>query len=100
MPASAFKSLEDKAAVGAPKPKRIRKRVVDLHWARVIRNIVEIALRIRNLMIDGGRRDLIPQRQHGDTRLQTARTTQQMSGHGFRRTHRQLIGMLAKCALE
>src|ERR1700753_4002676 len=64
-------ALENQRGVGAAKTERVRKRVFDVRFSRDIRNIIEIALRIRRFEIDRRRRNLIAQRQHTDTRFQS-----------------------------
>src|ERR1700694_2306811 len=95
---SACESLKDQAAVGAPKAERIRQRILDLHLPGMIGHIVEVALRVRELVINGRRCDLVAQSQHGDASLQASRATQQVAGHRFRGTYGQLVGMLAEGA--
>src|SRR5258707_15323371 len=80
-------ALENQRGVGAAKSKRIRKRVVHLLFARVIRLIVQIASRVRIKLIDGGGQNLVTQRQHADARLEAACATEQMPRHRFGRTH-------------
>ena len=65
-----------------------------------MRHIVQVALGVGNVQIDGGRRDLIAQGQHRDSGLQAARAAQQMAGHGFGGADGELISVLAKDALE
>ena len=49
-----------------------------------------VGFRILIKQIDGGRQNLIAQRQHGDSRFQAAGAAQQMSGHRFRRAYGNL----------
>src|SRR5919108_6586915 len=53
---------ENERGVGASKSKRIRKRVFDRGLARVIRHVIQIALRIWILKINRGRERLVAQR--------------------------------------
>src|SRR5260370_985566 len=64
-------TLEDQRGVGAAKAKRIRKRVFDRRFARLIWDIVQVALRIGILQIDGRRQNLVTQGEHADARFQT-----------------------------
>jgi predicted enzyme related to lactoylglutathione lyase len=52
-------ALEHQAAVGAPKPKRIRDRIFHADLARGMRHVIQVAFRIGMIEIDGGRHDLI-----------------------------------------
>src|SRR6266566_4443508 len=72
-------TLENQRGVGAAKAKRIRQRELDRRFARVIRHIIQIALGIGSFQIDGGRQNLVTQRQYADACLQTAGASEQMS---------------------
>src|SRR5438552_18310759 len=76
-------AFENQRSIGAAKAKGIRKRVLDRRFARMIRHVVQIALRIGSFQIDGGRQNLIAQRQYANARFQTASTPEQMPGHGL-----------------
>src|SRR5260370_6539759 len=54
--------FENQRGVGAAKAKRIRKRILDRRLARMIRDVVQIALGIWSLLVDSRRQNLIPQR--------------------------------------
>src|SRR2546421_1126465 len=71
-------ALENQRCVGTAKTKRIRKRILDRRFARVIRHIVQVALGIGSFQIDGGRQNLIAQRQYADACFQTASASKQM----------------------
>ena len=78
---SAGVTLENETAVGAAKAERVGKRVIDAHGTGVVGHIVEIALRIGNLVVDGGRGDLIADREHSDAGFEAASAAEQMTGH-------------------
>ena len=61
-----------------------------------MRHQVQIALIIRVVQVDGGRRHLIAQRQYRDDRLDGAGGTQQVTGHRLGGADHQGFGMLAK----
>ncbi len=43
--------LENQAAVGAAEAEGVRERIVDLHRARVVRHVIQIAVRI-GILVD------------------------------------------------
>src|SRR5712691_13315569 len=77
-------TLENQRGVGAAKTKGIRERVLDRSLARVIRDIIQIAFRVGSLQIDGGRQNLVAQREHADAPFESAGAAQQVAGHGLR----------------
>src|SRR5579871_3842505 len=46
-------SLEQQAAVGAAEAEGIRQRVIQLELARLVGNIIQVALRVRLFVVDG-----------------------------------------------
>src|ERR1700733_15037777 len=92
--------LENQAAVGAATPERIRQHVFDGYGTRMIRHVIQVALRIGGFVIDRRRSDLIANRQHADPRLDSARATEKMAGHGFSGTDGHLVGVLSEGALD
>src|SRR5579864_879250 len=54
-------ALEDQGCVCAAEAERIRERVLDSRFARLVRNVVQIALRIGILVVHGRRQNLIAQ---------------------------------------
>src|SRR5438552_17190653 len=98
--AALFESLEDQATVSAAEAEGVRKRVIDAHGPGLIGHIIEIAIRVRKFVVDGRRRDLIADGERGNTGFHSTRTTEQVTGHRFGGTHRQLIGVLAEGTLE
>ena len=93
-------ALEEQRGVGAAETERIRERVLDLGFARVVRNVIEIALRIGSFLVDRRRQNLIAQRQHADARLEAARAAEQMPGHGLGRADGNFLGVVAEDALQ
>src|SRR6266513_2443657 len=61
--------FENQRGIGAAKAKRIRKGIFDRSLARVIRNVVQIALGIGRLQVDGRRQNLVAERQNADACL-------------------------------
>ena len=93
-------ALQEQRGVRSAEPKRIREDVLDLRFARLIGDIVQVAIRVGVLVIDGWRQHLIAQGERGKACFQTTRPAQQMSGHGFRGAHRELFGVLAENLLD
>src|SRR5688572_15427333 len=89
-------ALEQQRGVGATESERIRQGVLHIDLARLVRNIVEIAVRIGCLVIDGRRNDSALHNQRRDSCFNRSRRAEQMSNHGLRRTHGQLTGMLTE----
>src|SRR5580704_11373449 len=67
-------TLKNEAGVGSAEPKRIGECVIDLHRARMIRYIVQIALRIGVVQVNGRWRNLVAYRKNRDAGLQPTRT--------------------------
>src|ERR1035441_2259820 len=66
---------ENQAAVGAAKAETVRQRIVDLQGARLVGNVIQIAVRIRTIVIDRCRRHLIADGKYRDrksTRLNSS----------------------------
>src|SRR5579864_8700990 len=82
--------LEDQRRVGAAESKGIRELVLYFRLARHIGNVIQVALGVRLLEIDGRRQNLILQRQDADSCFQAAGSAEQMSRHGLRRAHRDV----------
>ncbi len=72
-------ALEEQRGVGAAEAERIRERVFDFRFARLVRNVIEIARRIGIFVVDRRRQNLIAQRQHADARFEAARAAEQMA---------------------
>src|SRR6266705_701130 len=67
--------LKISAALVPPNPNEFES-AYSTSLARVIRNIVQVALRVRIFKIDGRRQNLIAQRQRADAGFQAARAAQ------------------------
>src|SRR2546426_284208 len=52
-----FVFLEQERGVGAAKTEGVRKRVADVGLTRLVRHVIEVAVRIRYFVVDGGRND-------------------------------------------
>src|SRR5262245_57831479 len=85
-------ALENQRRVRSPEAERVRKGVVHAGLASHIGHVIQIARRIGTKLVDGGRQSLVAQRKHTDSRFEAARPAEQVSGHGFGRADRQLLG--------
>ena len=65
-------ALEKKRGVGAAEAERIRKRVLNFRFARMVRNVIEVARRVGRFLIDRGRKNLIAQGENTDACLSPA----------------------------
>ena len=82
-----------------PKPKELLMRVAHLGLARLVRHAVEVALGVGVVVVDGGREDLVAQRERGDPGLEPARGAEQVPGHGLRGAQGQPPRVLAEDGL-
>src|SRR5580765_4225316 len=78
-------AAEQHAAVVAAEAHRIRERNVDLRFARLVRDVVEIALGIGVLVVDRGRDRALVDREHAHHRLDRAGGSEAVAHHRFRR---------------
>src|ERR1035438_3990115 len=74
--------------------------MVDLHGTRLVGNVIQVAVRIRTVVIDRRRRYLIADGEYRDTSLDSAGAAEQVPGHRLGGTHRHLVGVLAKGTLD
>src|SRR5271156_4314367 len=65
-------ALENQGRVGAAEAERIRERVMNLRFPRVVRNVVEVARGVRIFVIDRRRQNLIAQGENPDARFESA----------------------------
>src|SRR5436305_3465179 len=94
----AGESLEHEGGIGATEAERIRQRVLDREPPRLVRHVIEIAVLVRVLEVDGGRRRLVVHGERGYARLEAAGRAEQMSRHRLGRRHRDLPRALAEAA--
>ena len=76
-------ALEDQRAVGATKTKIVLHGHVNAGIARCVGAIIQIALGIWLVQIDGWGDFLMVQGQDGEHAFYAARSAQQVAGHGF-----------------
>src|SRR5207245_7463254 len=61
-----------------------------------IRDVVEVTVRIRDLVVDGRRQRSPPERHHCGDQLDSARRGNQVAQHALAAAHRDLVGKIAK----
>ena len=72
------KAGKDQGAVGAAESERVRQGGTDLHPARGVGHVVQVALRIGIIEIDRGRGNLVADRKRAGDRLDSAGGTEQV----------------------
>ena len=82
---SIFVTLKHQRAVGAAEAERAGCRHADIGFARCVGAVIQIAARFKVLVykVDGGRGDLVANRQHAVNGFHAACCAEQMPRHGF-----------------
>ena len=81
-------------------PHGVGERDRDLCLARAIRDVVEIALGVADLLIDRRREDALAHREEADRRFNGAGRAERVSGHRLRRRDREPRRVIAEDRLE
>src|SRR5581483_11637822 len=85
-------ALEQEGAVRSAKAEGVRHRVFHGGFARMVGNKIHSGgIRILIFQVDGWRKNLVAQREHGYTGFQTACSPEQVPGHGFCRADRDFV---------
>src|SRR5690606_33163636 len=84
----------------AAESERIGHDVFDLGWNANVRDVVQVALRIGRVQVDRRWDELVADRGDAEHRLDAARRPHQVPRDGLGRANRDLVGMLAKDALD
>ncbi len=87
--------LENQGSVSATEAEGVAHGNIHAGFTGNIWNIVQIALRILIVHIDGRRQNLVTDSQHAEYRFNTTRCTQQMPGHGLGGTDCHFVSMIA-----
>src|SRR5690606_23873549 len=95
-----LESLECEGSVRAAEAEGIGDRDLDLRFARFVRRVVEVALRILIVDIDGRRNDLLAERENREDRLGRAGRADHVTGRGLRRADRELLRVVAERGLD
>ena len=69
--------------VMAAKAEGIRENQINLLFARLVGNVIQITLRVGCFIVDGRRQDAIPHYLHTKDGFERTRRTHHMSRHGF-----------------
>ena len=98
--AETSEALEDQRGVVSAEAEVVRDRDVDLAGLRDVRRVVEVAIGIRVLVIDGRRDHARVDGHHAGGRLDAAGGTQEVTGHGLGRGDGDLGGEVAEGTLD
>src|SRR5690349_21543708 len=74
----------------------VTDRQIDFLLPSLVRDVIQVAFRIRGLIVDRRWHDSLPHYMHTEDRFQRAGCTHHVSCHGFGRGNRNFIGLLAK----
>ena len=88
------------ARVRAPEGEVVRHRDVDVEGPRLVRHVVEVALRVGLREVRGRRRDLLLDRLDDDDVLDRAGCAEQVADHRLRAADRGLVRMVAEADLR
>src|SRR5438552_1613288 len=81
-------ALEQEAGVGAAEAERVAQGVAELGRTGGVGRVVEVALGVGVLVVDGRRDELVLERESGDGGLGRAGGAQEVSGHRLGRADR------------
>ena len=93
-------AFEEQGPVGAAESERIAQGNGDFGGPGLVGHVIQVTLRIRILVVDGRRQDLVKKGQGRKSGLQPSGRTQQVPGHGLGRAHGQFVGMSAEQPLD
>src|SRR6516165_6494196 len=93
-------SLEQQSGVGSTEAKRVGQGVLKLGLAGSPGNVVQVALRVRMLVVNGRRDDLVTKGEGEDASLESPGPSQQVTRHGLRRTHGKFARMFGEGLLD
>src|SRR4029077_12722436 len=79
---------EQEDGVVAPEPEAVAERDVELSRARRVRNVVEVAARIRVFVVDRRWCDVVLDRENGDGCLDGSGGAEAVTDRAFDRRHR------------
>src|SRR6267142_610754 len=91
---------EGQRRVGAAEAEGVRQRRLDVLLARLVRDVVEVAVRVGRLVVDRGRQHAVIEREHRGDRLDAAGGAEEVARHRLGRRHGQLARVVAEDALD
>src|SRR5262249_32492414 len=91
---------ESQSPVGTAEAERIGQCSANLHLARVVRYVIQIALGVDVEEVDGGWRNLLRDCERREHRFDPPRRAQQVTGHRLGRAHRNLPGMALETVMD
>src|SRR5207245_2569488 len=91
---------KDERRVRAAEAEGVRQRDLDVLLARLVRHVVEVAVRIRRFVVDRRRQDAVVQCEHGRDRLHAAGGAEEVARHRLRGRDGEPPGVLAEDALD
>src|SRR5579864_6273736 len=81
---SVFELSKNDASVVTAEPERVRNGDGDVSVARCIRDVIEVALRVLDLVVDRRRELAVADREDGERRLDRTRGAEAMPGRALR----------------
>src|SRR5882724_12364131 len=93
-------ALEEQRSVGTAEAERIAERIFHGGFASMVGHVVEVALGILVVEVDGGREALIAQRQHSDAGFESAGAAEQVPGHGLGRADSNFLDVFSEEILD
>ena len=83
-----------------PRPIAFESATSTCTFARLVRDVVEVALRVGRLVVDRRREDALVEREHAHHRLDRAGRPEAVAGHRLRRRDRELVRVVAEDLLD
>ena len=85
-----------RVALCPPKPKELLTIAFHRHLASRVGHVIQVALRVGDLIINRWRHDIRLQGFGANNHLHSARSSQHMAGRSFGGTDREFVGLIAK----
>src|SRR4029453_3246317 len=93
-------AAQQHATVVPTEAHRVRERHLDLGLARLVRDVVEVAFRVRVLVVDRRRHLALVDREDAHHGLDRPRGSEAVAHHRFRRRDGELVRVVAEDVLE
>src|SRR6266550_3762904 len=91
---------EDEGGVRAAEPEGVRKYVLRFYRPRLVRHVVEVALRIGRLVVDRRWQDAVLDDQRADRCFQSAGRAEKVARHRLGGADGELVSLIAKNRLD